>query len=94
MMYEKGTRVRVWDGDGKTPLGDGTYQGEVHVYFIRTPGSLLSMHDPTQRPPDELVDELGGEVEEMLNNPQILLDSGETVYGCQVWFRPIPGGQS
>jgi hypothetical protein len=84
-------RVQVYSGDGQQDLGLGTWIGEVTVYFVRCPdGSLKSMRNAEEKPSDELVAELGGELACHENNPKIELDSGGIVYGCQVWWAPVP----
>lgn len=82
-------RVRVHSGDGKSLLGDGMYVGNVGVYYILMPdGNLQSLHNAEQYPPEEQIPE-GARVIHSANNPKIVLDSGDTVYGCQVWWEPI-----
>jgi len=86
-------RVKVRSGDGKTSLGEGDYVGDVTVYFFRLPDtSLRSMKNCEVEPTDELLEEMrsvGAELCSMPDNPKIILDSGETVYGCQVWWERI-----
>lgn len=82
-------RVRVHDGSGEKLLGEGTYVGDVAVYFIHMPdGSLRSLSNAEEEPPPEMVPE-GAEVISSTDNPKIVLDNGRTVYGCQVWWEPI-----
>lgn len=79
-------RVRVHNGDGSEYLGEGTMVGKVAVTAIFRGESLLSLHDAEQdvtmlmQPGDQLV--------KAGDNPKIVLDSGDTVYGCQVWWEP------
>ena len=97
MRRAPGTRVRVFAGDGKTPLGEGTYVGEATVYYVvDAQGTLLSEHDAEDRP--DLTDHSkfppGAEIEESRGNPKIVLDkpmaNGRTIiYGCQCWWEPI-----
>jgi len=86
--YENGQRVQVHSGDGKTLLGNGTYVGEVAVYVVRGEGFIRSAPNAEEIP-------MGMEhLAEMIpSNPKIILDSGEVVYGCQVWWAPIPEGE-
>ncbi len=87
--HQAGMRVRVHDGSGEKLLGEGTYEGDVSVYFIVMPdGSLRSLSNAEEEPPPEMVPE-GGEVVKTDDNPKIRLDTGEVVYGCQVWWEPI-----
>lgn len=80
-------RVEVWDGTGDKSLGDGTYVGDVAVYFIQLKsGDLQSLHNAEEEPAAELVP-AGGRVIRRDGNPKIILDSGDTVYGCQVWWQ-------
>lgn len=89
----KQIRVDVFDGDAVTHLGQGTYVGDVVVYFFRRPdGHLLFNSNAEERPSDQqikMVEELGGSLIEMPDNPKIVLDDGRVVYGCQVWWNPI-----
>jgi hypothetical protein len=82
-------RVRVHDGSGEKLLGEGTYVGDVKVYFMAMPdGSLQSLSNAEEEPTPELIPP-GAEVICSEDNPKIVLDSGRTVYGCQVWWEPI-----
>ena len=86
---EVGMRVRVFDGAGENLIGEGTYEGEVTVYYIQhAAGHLTSMRNAEEEPPDDMVPP-GARVVSSLNNPKIRLDSGDVVYGCQVWWEPI-----
>lgn len=81
-------RVKVRSGDGTEDLGLGWYVGDVTVFFIRQPdGSLTSAHD-AEKPPS--LEDLppGAQLVKSENNPKIKLDSGDIVYGCQVWWEP------
>lgn len=87
--YKVGMRVRVHDGTGEKLLGEGVYEGDVKAYFIVMPdGSLQSLQNAEIEPPANEVPE-GAEVVTTDDNPKIRLDSGEVVYGCQVWWEPI-----
>lgn len=87
-----GDRVEVFDGDGSEFLGYGEYVGNVSVYVIVMPdGSIKSLKNAEQKPSDEEVTNLGGELLEVENNPKIVLDNGRVVYGCQVWWQPVSG---
>jgi hypothetical protein len=82
-------RVKVWSGDQSEYLGLGTYLDDVTVYFIAMPdGSLRSCPKAGERPTPEQIAETGGSLIESEENPKIVLDSGEVVYGCQVWWNP------
>lgn len=87
-------RVEVWNGTGEEYLGKGYFVGLATVYVMRTPeGNLLSHSNAEDPPPPEVIDfaaKLDTEVEEIKHNPVIELDDGGTVYGCQVWWQPIP----
>ena len=90
----KPKRVRVWNGDRSEFLGEGNYVSDVTVYFIQMPdGSLQSGTNAELEPEDEDVPE-GGVVRKVGNNPKIIMDSGEVVYGCQVWWEPAVGWAS
>lgn len=93
LRWKEGIRVRAWSGDGTVELGDGTLVGYVTVYFWRMPdGSLRSQHNAEEVPPPELVERMtlkGGVLIPYPGNPRIELDSGDVVYGCQVWWTPL-----
>lgn len=81
-------RVRVKSGDGQREIGEGSYVGNVKVYFIEMPdGSLRSAPDAEQKP--DIIPH-GGILHETDGNPKIILDNGTVVYGCQVWWEEIP----
>ena len=87
--YKVGMRVRVHDGSGENLLGEGTYEGNVKVYFFQMPdGNLQSLQNAEEEPSPEMIPE-GAELICTDDNPKIRLDSGEVVYGCQVWWSPI-----
>lgn len=68
----------------------GQWVGNVTVYVINHPrGSLVSNKLAETRPTDEEVAKIGGTLEELKDNPKIVLDDGEVVYGCQVWWEPL-----
>ena len=80
-------RVKVRSGDGTEDLGLGWYVGDVTVFFIRHPdGHLTSAHDAEKPPPLEDLPP-GAQLVKSENNPKIKLDSGDIVYGCQVWWE-------
>lgn len=82
-------RVRVWNGDQTEYLGEGDYAGQATVYFIRMPdGSIRSNHNAEVEPDPDSVPE-GCSVICSEDNPKFVLDSGDTVYGCQVWWEPV-----
>lgn len=86
-MAEKGTKkmkVEVWNGDQSEYLGRGEYVGDVMVYFSLMPdGSIASTSDAETKP--ENIPEGARLVRKM--NPKIVLDNGQVVYGCQVWWN-------
>lgn len=87
-MYEPGTRVKVHSGDGQKFLGEGKYVGDVTVWFMRMPdGSLRSLKDAEKKPLRHETPP-GAMLLESPDNPKIVLDSGDVVYGCQVWWEP------
>ena len=80
-------RVKVWSGDKSELLGEGNYVGDVSIYVVEMEdGSLLSREN-AEIEPDNVPE--GGKVKKIKNNPKIVLDNGETVYGCQVWWEEI-----
>ena len=77
-------RVLVWSGDGQTYLGEGNYDEDVTVYFFEIDGGISSNRNAEEKPedlPEEKIIKFDG-------NPKIVLDSGDIVYGCQVWWEP------
>ena len=82
-------RVKVYDGAKQRVIGYGNYDNNTDVYVIVMPdGSLQSLRDAENKPPDDVVPE-GGIVKKISNNPKILMDDGSIRYGCQVWWEPI-----
>jgi hypothetical protein len=88
-------KVKVWNGDQSKYLGEGTYVGDVPVYFIAMPdGSIRSAANAEERPSDQMIAEMGGELIEAGDNPKIVMDEPidedgrNVVYGCQVWWQP------
>lgn len=82
-------RVRVSNGDRSKDLGLGTYVGDVPVYFIVMPDGSLQSRTNAEEPPSGPEVPAGAQVVKSPDNPKIILDSGETVYGCQVWWGPV-----
>ena len=85
MRLEPGTRVAVFSGTSQTPRGQGTLLGYVTVFGWYEGDALKTYAAAEERPPlvpDEYVIK-------MPNNPKIQLDTGEIVYGCQVWWKAI-----
>ncbi len=86
-------RVRVISGDGKKELGEGDMVGSVQVYFWRNEDlSLSSCKNAEEKPSDEMIDKMklrGSELVELQDNPKIVLDTGEIVYGCQTYWNAI-----
>lgn len=82
-------RVRVWNGDRSKFLGEGWYVGDVTVYFVRMPNGTLTSLPDAEKPP--ALDQLpkGARLVKSDDNPKIKLDSGDVVYGCQVWWEPV-----
>ncbi len=91
MESRKSTRVRVLNGDRTKELGPGTLVGTADVWvFPAKDGSLWTTGDPEQQPTEDMIAKMldaGCERPELVkSNPRILLDDGNTVYGCQVWW--------
>ena len=83
-------RVQVWNGDQSEFIGHGELVGAVAVYFLACDdGSIISMKNPEEMPPPDLVKERGGQIVKAPDNPKIRLDDGSHVYGCQVWWSPM-----
>lgn len=86
-------RVKVLSGDRRTYLGEGDHVGGVTTWVWVSPsGSLASPPECEQEPSAEVKAEMEADGYELLSidgNPKIVLDSGEVVYGCQVWWTPV-----
>ena len=86
-------RVTVVSGDGKKDLGYGNFVGCVPVFFWRGPlGTLLSNKKCEERPTPQIIEAMeakGAELVELQSNPKIVLDSGDVVYGCQVYWSRV-----
>jgi len=80
-------RVRVWNGDQSESLGEGNYVGNVAIYAIEMPDGSLRSNTNAEIEPEDVPE--GGIVRKMGNNPKIVLDNGQTVYGCQGWWEPV-----
>jgi hypothetical protein len=85
-----GARVLVMDGTGEGPERKGTLVDHVTVYAIfQKPegedGELKLLSLKEAETPIEVLE--GQTVQTLENNPKIVLDDGETVYGCQVWWQ-------
>ena len=80
-------RVRVWNGDQSEFLGEGNYVGNVAIYAIEMPDGSIQSNTNAEVEPEDVPE--GGVVRKMNNNPKIVLDNGQTVYGCQVWWEPV-----
>lgn len=82
-------RVDVHNGDQSVHLGHGTYVADVSVYFVILPdGSLSSLSNAEEEPAADTIPP-GAVVRESPSNPKIVLDNGQVVYGCQVWWSPL-----
>lgn len=81
----KNKRVRVWSGNQTEYLGEGTYEGDVDVYFIEMPDGSIESNSNAEIEPTDVPD--GCQVKHIKNNPKFVLDNGQTVYGCQVWWE-------
>ena len=90
-------RVTVWSGDRSKCLGEGELVGHVKVWCFRLPdGTLASGTMCEEMPPRELIREMeekGARLGQLLSNPKIMLDTGEVVYGCQVWWERKSNGR-
>lgn len=84
-------RVNVFS-DKVEYLGQGEYVEDVPVWFAQMPGGIPPVMIRAEEPPDEQAiseaTNAGGKVV-VRQIPKIILDSGETVYGCRVWYFKI-----
>jgi len=86
----KGLRVKVWNGDQSQFLGFGRYVDDVVTYAALMPdGSLRSSRNAEETIPADQLPE-GAVQQELPKNPKIVLDNGQVVYGCQVWWESVP----
>ena len=87
-------RVQVMSSDKSKDLGLGTLTEHVTVYLYVAPdGSLASSSDAEKKPSDEAASALeaaGCVPYKIEGNPKIVLDDGNIVYGCQVWWSSLP----
>ena len=85
-------RVDVYCGDNHESLGQGNYVENVTVYYLRMPnGSLVSLANAEEEPEPYQIPQ-GAEMQKTIDNPKIILDNGDVVYGCQVWWNPAGEG--
>jgi len=84
-----GKRVRVMAGDGVTPLGFGIYQGSTQVQIARSDSHTLSHSDNSDFTPEEQTElkSKGFNSLERVFTPEIKMENGTIVYGCQVWWE-------
>lgn len=76
------------NGDQSEYLGEGEYVGDVPVSFMAMPdGSIRSLANAEVKPEPQDIPP-GAKLVSAGNNPKIVLDSGRTVCGCQVWWQP------
>lgn len=88
-VHKPGMRVRVYDGSGEVLLGEGTYEGDVKVWFFAMPdGNLQSLQNAEEEPTPDMIPK-DAELVCTDDNPKIRLDDGRVVYGCQVWWEAI-----
>lgn len=95
---EVGSRVKVFDGDGTTYLGEGVYEGDFEawaiVVFDQAGNPRLLSTPMAEKPTAEVMldnglqDGVNCRVQRLPQNPRILLDDGTVKWGCQVWWEP------
>jgi len=87
-------KVRLFAGDGTTPLGEADWIGFADVWAAKMPdGSLSSSNDPEVEPPDYTLPP-GGVKVFIKHDPKFLMPDGTFKYGCQVWWEKIQTGQT
>lgn len=88
-----GKRIRALSGDGSTDLGEGVLIGEARVFLFHrsSDGSVLSLEDAETIPDQETIDRFlkDGCALFSINTPKIKMDSGQVVYGAQVWWEEL-----
>ena len=77
-------RVKVWNGDQSKYLGEGTLLGTATVYFFPDKDGIIHSLKNAEEKPKDIP---GEDIIKSANNPKIELDTGEIVYGCQVWWE-------
>lgn len=85
-------RVEVTSGDWSCVLGHGRLLGYTDVWVFQSRQTdRLALREITEYEPSEAVvrdwESRGARLAHVPSNPKIMLDSGEVVYGCQVWWR-------
>jgi hypothetical protein len=68
---------------------DGEIIDWVTVYVVITKKGIVSLDNAEEKPTEEQLAKVGGVVVSTDNDAKIRLDTGEIVYGCQVWWEPI-----
>jgi hypothetical protein len=72
-------------------LGHGQYVADTTVYMILyKKGREHDMLCSETKPSKEEIGRLKGTLREIKDIPKIILDDGQTVYGCQVIWEPTP----
>ena len=84
----KQPRVIVNSLDDPDKQRQGIYAGDVNVYAVldEQTGNLIQVKEGDTAPEPEP----GQVVQEVGPNPKLVLDDGEVVYGCQVWWEFEP----
>jgi hypothetical protein len=88
----KGKRVIVYNGDNTKIIGHGTYIGRTKVWVYYMPdGSLRSASNAENKPNGPVP--AGAVLKQLDDNPKIVLDNGQVVYGAQVWWKEVPSNK-
>jgi hypothetical protein len=83
-------RVKVWEADGQTYMGEGTFLGTVTAYLVQMPDGCLLAGLDAEVPPDPTDIPEGGCIIVVPDMPKIQLDEDDMlVYGCQVYWKPV-----
>ncbi len=85
-------KVKVLNGDGSAELGVGEYTRNVGVFVFVFPEGLRTVGDATVIPTLEVIEyhlKAGADLTYILDNPEIVMEDGSVVYGCQVWWEPL-----
>lgn len=85
-----GSRVHVFSADKTKDLGLGTYMGEVPLSEV--PDTKVDSEPPPEEGSDAaFLEALTEAALEHMNEdtgiPKLVLDSGETVYGFECWWK-------
>lgn len=82
------SRVRVLDGDGKTLLGYGFYEGMTNVQIAVSELTTISHTDGSEFSPEEKDTLIAQGFTDFIDieTPKLRMEDGRVFFGCQVWW--------